>query len=150
MVVAVDIVDDGASEIVQMAADWAQRMNATLDVAFVDEYQFSTFLIRDAHLRELFSAQRERVWNLHRAALRDLVNEVPEAVRGESLFLAGRAHEELLAVAADRDVLLVATRGHKGLEHVVLGSVAERLVRFASVPVVVLRLPSDDTPSASA
>ncbi|MDQ2645920.1 MAG: universal stress protein [Myxococcota bacterium] len=37
------------------------------------------------------------------------------------------------------DLVVLGTRGHTGLKHLLLGSVAEKLVRFSSVPVVTVR-----------
>jgi nucleotide-binding universal stress UspA family protein len=40
---------------------------------------------------------------------------------------------------SDADLIIVATHGHTGLAHVLLGSVAERVVRHAPCPVLVVR-----------
>jgi nucleotide-binding universal stress UspA family protein len=40
------------------------------------------------------------------------------------------------------DVLVLGTHGHSGLDHLLLGSVAERVVRTAPVPVLTVRGPS--------
>jgi nucleotide-binding universal stress UspA family protein len=54
---------------------------------------------------------------------------------------AGSAWKQVLQAAIDlqADVILVGTHGRKGLERMVLGSVAERVTRSASCPVVVVR-----------
>jgi nucleotide-binding universal stress UspA family protein len=44
-----------------------------------------------------------------------------------------------LASEIEADVLVVGTHGRKGLSHLFLGSVAEKLVRGATVPVVTVR-----------
>jgi len=49
---------------------------------------------------------------------------------------------ELLEVGAD--ALVVGTHGRKGLSHLLLGSVAEKVVRSAPVPVVCVRTPARD------
>ncbi|HEY6560213.1 MAG TPA: universal stress protein [Polyangiaceae bacterium] len=41
------------------------------------------------------------------------------------------------------DLLVVGTHGRTGLAHVVMGSVAERVVRHASCPVLTVRMPKD-------
>ncbi|MBX2800708.1 MAG: universal stress protein [Myxococcales bacterium] len=147
-IVAVDIHQAGASQIVDRASAWAAQMGATLDLAFVDEYEYSAYLIRDAHVRDLVVAQWDRVQQSHRSALLELAGRVPAEARGEARYLQGRAQEKLLEICADYDALLVATHGRTGLSHFFLGSVAERLVRFAPIPVVVLRLPqaAEDQP----
>ena len=47
------------------------------------------------------------------------------------------------ARAAHVDLIIMGTHGRTGLRHVLLGSVAERVVRFAHCPVLVVRLPAD-------
>jgi len=53
----------------------------------------------------------------------------------------GDAGEEIVAAADDlkADLLVVGTHGRSGLKHLLLGSVAERVVRHASCPVLTVR-----------
>lgn len=53
----------------------------------------------------------------------------------------GRAYQEICNLAAElnADLIVLATRGHTGLRHVLLGSTAERVVRFAPCPVLITR-----------
>lgn len=44
-----------------------------------------------------------------------------------------------LAEEHDADLLVVGTRGHTGLKHVILGSVAERIIRHAPCSVLVVK-----------
>lgn len=55
--------------------------------------------------------------------------------------LLGIASETISAVARERetDMIVMGTRGRTGLEHVVLGSVAERTLRLAPCPVLTVR-----------
>jgi universal stress protein A len=53
----------------------------------------------------------------------------------------GRPHEEICAVtkALGGDLVVLTTHGYTGLKHVWLGSTAERVVRHAHCPVLVVR-----------
>ncbi len=53
----------------------------------------------------------------------------------------GNPAEQILNLAseANADVIIVGTHGHTGMKRWMLGSVAERVVRFAGCPVVVMR-----------
>jgi nucleotide-binding universal stress UspA family protein len=55
---------------------------------------------------------------------------------------SGSAHEAILRVADERDVSLIVmgTHGRSALARAILGSVADRVVRQAKVPVVLVPL----------
>jgi len=63
------------------------------------------------------------------------------AIRKE--ILAGRAAEQLAEYASknDIDLIIVATHGRSGVSRWVWGSVADRLLRSAHVPVLMVRSP---------
>ena len=54
---------------------------------------------------------------------------------------SGIAYQEICELAREiqADLIVLATRGHTGLKHVLLGSTAERVARMAPCPVLVLR-----------
>jgi nucleotide-binding universal stress UspA family protein len=61
-----------------------------------------------------------------------------------TLAVTGAVAEQILALArrVNADALIVGTHGRTGLSHFLLGSVAEKVVRGASVPVVCIRNPA--------
>jgi nucleotide-binding universal stress UspA family protein len=54
---------------------------------------------------------------------------------------AGRPHEQIVKLAREihADLIALSTRGHSGLKRLLLGSTAERVVRSAPCPVLVVR-----------
>ena len=54
---------------------------------------------------------------------------------------AGRPFVEIIKAAREFDVnlLIIATHGHTGMEHILFGSTAEKVVRKAPCPVLVVR-----------
>ncbi len=148
LLVAVDLLHDDADRVVREAAQWAARLGATLDVAYVDEYEYSAALIRDPSLRAAVAGEWQQLHAKHAADLQALTNTIPEGTRGEARYLTGRAAPVLVEAAAEYDAMVVGTHGRTGLNHVLMGSVAERLVRMVSVPVLVLRLQAAAAPEA--
>jgi nucleotide-binding universal stress UspA family protein len=53
----------------------------------------------------------------------------------------GRAFDEICKVASEMgaDLIVIATHGHTGLKHLLLGSTAERVVRHSPCPVLIVR-----------
>ncbi len=54
---------------------------------------------------------------------------------------AGRPFIEIIRAAKDleADLIIIATHGHTGMEHILFGSTAEKVVRKAPCPVLVVR-----------
>jgi nucleotide-binding universal stress UspA family protein len=62
-------------------------------------------------------------------------------LEGESIFLKGNPAEQILDFANkhDIDMIVVGTLGKSGIERFAMGSVSEKVVRHAKVPVLVVR-----------
>ena len=77
-----------------------------------------------------------------REQLEKLARErIPAAVRYETLVISGDPAEQVLETARglDADLIVMGTHGRRGLSHLVLGSVAERVVRESPIPVLTAR-----------
>jgi len=77
-----------------------------------------------------------------KAALRELAGaEFPDSISVRVIVRKGRAFDQIAAIARDihADIILIASHGHTGLKHMLLGSTAERVVRHAPCPVLILR-----------
>ncbi len=61
--------------------------------------------------------------------------------RPRILVRRGHPYTEIDQIAKDirSDLIVVSTHGHSGLRHLLLGSIAERVVRHAPCPVLVVR-----------
>lgn len=77
-----------------------------------------------------------------RRRLRDVAASYSVPVSRENIrAIKGRPFEEICRVAQeiDIDLIVIATRGNTGLRHFVIGSTAERVVRYSHCPVLVVR-----------
>jgi len=70
-------------------------------------------------------------------------------LEGEIAVVHGVPFQEILDTAKARqvDLIIMGTHGRTGLSHVLLGSVAEKVVRSAPCPVLVARQPTPDAVS---
>ena len=68
-------------------------------------------------------------------------DEIDEAIPVQSEVRIGKPHREIVAAAKEEgaDLIVIATHGYTGLKHAFIGSTAERVVRHASCPVLVVR-----------
>ncbi|MGB9958242.1 universal stress protein [Haloferax prahovense] len=124
-----------AEQAIPHVFDLAERYDATVHVLFVVNTTRDNAGIIGGTVLETLEQEGRRV-----------VDEVVE--RGESRGIKtvgavrrGAPHETILDYAAEHgaEVIAMATHGRTGVERVLLGSVTERIVRTASVPVLTVR-----------
>jgi|SRR5208283_995347 nucleotide-binding universal stress UspA family protein len=62
-------------------------------------------------------------------------------VKGSSLVAEGRPFERIVQVAKESkvDLIVMGTYGRKGADRLLIGSVAERVIGYASCPVLVIK-----------
>lgn len=101
----------------------------------------------------------EMMQEIHQDAARRL-EEAAEAERRlglscRTVLRSGRPYIEIAEAAAElkADLVVLTTHGYTGLKHVLLGSTAERVIRHAPCPVLVVRDPEtgehpSETPEA--
>jgi nucleotide-binding universal stress UspA family protein len=68
-------------------------------------------------------------------------------LKGEVAIVHGTPFRVITETAKERqvDLIIMGTQGRTGLSHLLLGSVAERVVRLAPCPVLVVRTPAATT-----
>jgi universal stress protein A len=59
----------------------------------------------------------------------------------------GDASQCILDAARRADSIVMSTHGRSGLSHLLIGSVAEKVVRHATVPVLTIRVPDKSRPA---
>ncbi len=69
--------------------------------------------------------------------------EIPADLKVKTLVKTGKPFIEIIETAAEEntDLIIIATHGHTGVEHILFGSTAEKVVRKAPCPVLTLREP---------
>jgi universal stress protein A len=85
----------------------------------------------------------EWVDSMRKQAQAELVKEAGrvQRVKVTTELRDGQIHESVLAAATAfaADLIVMGTHGRRGVSHVLLGSVAERIVRHSTVPVLTVR-----------
>ncbi len=121
------------------AADLARRCAAALTVLHVFEPSAATTGEMQAPVPELFDATAKELerklagWKLEAERL--------GAPAVEQAVISGAAPHEIAAFAREGgfDLVVMGTHGRTGFRHMVIGSVAERVIREAHCPVLVVR-----------
>ncbi len=125
---------------VKLGADLARRFQASVTLLHVlDPLPFA--LPVEYTPAQLEQAQVEAERSL--AALR-LRAQTAGAERVQSEVLRGDPVSEIVRFAGRGfDLLVMGTHGRRGLRHLVLGSVTERVLRIAPCPVLTARAPEE-------
>lgn len=89
----------------------------------------------------LATQEKELRDRLDKALAEMRAKDIPATIRSRALLLEGRPFRQIVQAAREHavDLIVIATRGHTGLKHVMFGSNAERVVREAPCPVLVVR-----------
>ncbi len=120
-------------------------------IRFANEFGARIILLHATYLGYIYSSEGTAIYDipaLQKAArkdaqrhMRQLVRSVNfEGVKFETAFTDGSAALDICAFAKDHDVDLIVTSTHglTGFQHVLIGSIAEKIVRHALCPVLVV------------
>ncbi|HEX9871517.1 MAG TPA: universal stress protein [Candidatus Tectomicrobia bacterium] len=131
---------ESSKQAVAYAYEWAQTFGAKLLLLHVVEllvYPVEIFLVSEEGTTLLDDLERQ--------ARLDLAELVPKSLDGTVEVLCqtvvGTPYLRIVEVAAAEkvDLIVMSTHGRTGLSHLVMGSVAERVVRMAPCPVLTIR-----------
>lgn len=90
-----------------------------------------------------FDKFREEILSYERTRLKDLAESYKSYFPGkfQTVITEGNAAQSIVQYANEHhiDMIVMSTHGRTGLQHVLLGSVAERVVRTASCPVLTVK-----------
>jgi nucleotide-binding universal stress UspA family protein len=133
---------DASRAAMEVAADLARRTGAELWLLHAYPVPGYTFpdgsVVASPKMLQDLADGAQRHLDEWRAAAEGL-----GAPRVETAKEAGEPAAEIVAFARERgvDLLVLGTHGRTGLEHALMGSIAERVVRKAHCPVLTVRPP---------
>ncbi|PWG81699.1 universal stress protein [Pararcticibacter amylolyticus] len=131
----------------------ARKLDATVALLHVNDIPVSTPYVTDPMLNEtpivmpeVIQAQDESGKKL----LNRVAEDFGEGVTTYTFHKLGNPRDEILSTAEEweADLIIVGTHGRTGFDHFISGSVAERVVRKAKCPVLIIPNKEDDTKKA--
>lgn len=123
------------------AVDLAKQYDAAIDALYV--VNTGALPSPEISFREEYVEEGERIGH---EAVQDVVAAAEaEGIEATGAVIHGTPYEEVLEFASETgdDIIVMGTHGRTGLGHFLLGSVAERIVRNADLPVLIVRSPGD-------
>lgn len=130
---------DSAREALNYALHFARRFGSRL--VLFHSFNVPQFVATDQYGPHRFGCEPEELQAAAEGQMRELVDRVDfGGVQFETLIQPGRAAEAICAYAERQkiDLIITSTHGRTGLMHVLIGSVAEHIVRYARCPVLVV------------
>jgi universal stress protein A len=129
-----------STEATRVAADLAKRFDAGLTLAYVyDPLAYALpdgfAMMAQGDIDRLLEAFRSQLAASQRQALD------AGAPRAETKLLQGVVAAQIVEFASrgEFDLIVIGTHGRTGLQHLVMGSTAERVVRLARCPVLTVK-----------
>lgn len=121
------------------AIELAQALQARLTVLYV--FHLSSLALGEAPptvLDDTLTAMETKAQQQTQMALTRVQNS---SLQGDSVIVEGIPSQMIIETAERRDVdlIVIGTHGRTGLTHILMGSVAEKVVRLAPCPVLVTR-----------
>jgi nucleotide-binding universal stress UspA family protein len=130
-------------EAIEFALPLLKHLGAELHLmhVFEPDYPLSSMMALPLVVPELEVGRRVR------RHLRNVADKYSVPLRRENIHaVKGRAFEEICRLARERsiDLIVATTRGNTGLKHLLLGSTAERVVRYSPCPVLIVHPVGDN------
>ena len=93
-----------------------------------------------------FPNMSEQMESSARARLEEFEKQLGTHLNARLFVRTGEPFREVAKLVEEEqaDLIAIATHGHTGIKHAILGSTAEKIVRSASVPVLTIRQDEDD------
>jgi nucleotide-binding universal stress UspA family protein len=128
---------------VEYAVDLTEKYNARLHLLHILEKIPPILTIKSLELSE------EKILSSIEQEARDSLRKIADNIhlKGENpiiqAIVKGIDHEEIIRYSKDHkiDMIVIATHGRSGIVYTLLGSVAEKVIRYSKCPVLVVTPP---------
>ena len=135
---------EGVGQAINAAVSMAEKFNARIHILFVAEPPRFHEYGASVALTNIMQSLQE--------AGRQILDDTAERVRNqgisavETVLRQGHPAEEIIAYASENaiDLVVMGTHGRRGLNRMLLGSVTEEVVRCSQVPIMTVRMTSED------
>jgi len=143
VLVAIDFSDDSRAALI-WAAKYAGQIGVPLILLHVvhESASYPGFY-HQRHKGELLPMQQvaEEMMGEFLASIKNANPDMPAVQTARIEFISGLPPSRIIEMAGmlDAGIIVIGNRGLTGLPHLLLGSVAERVVELSTIPVVVVK-----------
>jgi nucleotide-binding universal stress UspA family protein len=135
---------DNSKKALRYALPLAEKFNAGITVIYVVEP--AVFPSDFGFGQMSFPDVEKEMYEKAEAELRQIVADLNTKVKVKPVIKSGIPFVEVTTFASDEqaDLIIIATHGRTGVEHILFGSTAEKIIRKAPCPVLVVRAEEHD------
>jgi len=131
------------SEATNRVAEWAAYLGKCMGAEIVVLYavpnmsRYSNFDVSSGYIANF---ERE-IMHGAESNMKDCLKTNLKGIKAQGIVVMGDPAEKIMETAEEQgvDVIVLGTHGRKGLDRIVFGSVADHVVKSASVPVLTIR-----------
>ncbi len=128
---------ENSKNALKTAIDLTKKFDAKLTVVHVVDGSSFIFYTQGLALPNIFEQLEEE----GKQIINDTIDEGKKNdITVESKILEGHPAEEIIKESKNYDLIIMGSLGRTGISKMLLGSVAEKVVRFAECPVLVVRI----------
>ena len=132
---------ESSAKALRLALEIAERLQAHVDVVHAwDKPSYITENVMSHHPEQGTAPLLEKIGETAEADLAEFLASVavPTSVSLTHRLLSGEPGTQILRALREQsyDLVVMGTHGRSGLGHLLMGSVAERIVRLSHVPVL--------------
>lgn len=126
------------------AEDIARQFDAEIHLVHVLEKNPPILLIRSFDMTTESAIQK--IEDDARNLLNEWKSKFSNDIKVNAVILRGNDFEEIVYYANNNqiDLIVIATHGRTGLLHTLIGSVAEKVIRYSKIPVLVITATKDE------
>lgn len=130
---------DASVEAIKAAIELALELNAELQVIHICQMHASDLL--EGSMGDAITIESQSVSEAKKNLDEFIKNHVSNGISVSTSISTGDPHNEINQAAKElnADMIVMGTHGRTGLSHLVMGSVAENVLRHATVPVMSIR-----------
>jgi nucleotide-binding universal stress UspA family protein len=136
------IVPTDGSDPSMRAADYAVKLAKCFHSEIIAIYVIDRLILEEVSKGHERNILEEEIRNKAQRCLNYIVSSVEkEGLKATSLLVEGQPHDQIIhyAESLKADMIVMGSRGRRGMERILIGSVAERVIEYAPCPVLVLR-----------
>lgn len=127
-----------SSRAIELAIEMATQFDSELTLLHVWELPSYPYMGLMIGAGEITSNVEKAATECLATKLKDVQSRLP---RAKSMLRMGLPWQQIVDTLEESksDLLIMGTHGRRGLEHLIMGSVAEKVVRLSPVPVLTVR-----------